>query len=91
MTFVQPYFEDGDVERGIGYFERNNNLKKFYYETPYKSKDEENNLDSTAIGNENEAAELAAQQHSELLKLCKRKTILESNKIALYKGKFIRF
>jgi hypothetical protein len=76
VTFVQPYFEESEVEKGIGYFEKNNNLKKFYYETPYKQKEEEN----TDSNNPNETELVSEmQQHQDLLKLCKRKTILESN------------
>jgi hypothetical protein len=69
VTFVQPYFEESEIEKGIGYFERNNNLKKFYYETAYRQKDEESVENNSDVN-----------QHGELLILCKRKTVLESNK-----------
>ncbi|CAF0807517.1 unnamed protein product, partial [Brachionus calyciflorus] len=70
ITYVQPYFEESDsMENRITYFERNNNLKKFYYETPYQLKEKQTtNMDSI---------ELQPQQHNELLTLCKRKIILE--------------
>lgn len=70
VTFVQPYFDEIDtLENRITYFERNNNLRKFYYEVPYQMKDKNLN---------NQTIELQPQQHSELLTLCKRKLILES-------------
>lgn len=72
ITYVQPYFDENELENRITYFDRNNNLKKFYYETPYQLKEDEN---SAKNGTD---FELQPQQHSELLKLCKKKTILES-------------
>lgn len=68
VTFVQPYFDEND-QLEITYFERNNNLRKFYYEVPYQIKDKDSN---------NQTIEQQPQQHSELLTLCKRKLILES-------------
>ena len=70
ITYVQPYFEDTEMQcRVLTYFEKNNNLKRFYYETPYQ-------LD---VGSQ----EPQQQQHSELLNLCKRKFILESKTIII--------
>ena len=72
VTYVQPYFEESDtLENRISYFERNNNLKKFFYETPYQLKDTDPMKKSDSI-------QLQPQQHGELLTLCKRKIILES-------------
>jgi hypothetical protein len=83
VTYVQPYFEDlcyvnyesNDITaRSLSYFERNNNLKRFYYETPYKMKEiVENTSDETKS--------IALSPHAELLNLCKRKFILESKLI----------
>ncbi|RNA06745.1 dedicator of cytokinesis 9-like [Brachionus plicatilis] len=71
VTYVQPYFEENDtLESPITYFERNNNLKKFYYEVPYQMKEKDCN---------NDCIELQPQQHAELLNLCKRKIILETS------------
>jgi hypothetical protein len=71
VTYVQPYCAaEGDSgSTPLSYFERNNNLKRFFYEMPYQMKDNES------------TGETAAQiqpQHAELLTLCKRKFILES-------------
>lgn len=67
ITYVQPYFEPADVEahRSLSYFERNNNLKQFFYETPYQL---------PAAGSES----LDQLPHNDLLTLCKRKFILET-------------
>lgn len=74
MTFVQPYFEEAELEKGVGYFERNNNLKKFYYETAYRPKE-----DGSALNQADTETNSELQQHQDLLQLCKRKTVLESN------------
>lgn len=69
ITYVQPYFDEHELENRISFFERNNNLKKFFYETPFQLKEEDKQVEQES-----------ESQHSELLKLCKRKTILESKK-----------
>lgn len=68
---MQPYFEDAELEKGIGYFERNNNLKKFYYETAYRPKEDETQPTETINDS-------PIVQHNDILQLCKRKTVLES-------------
>lgn len=35
VTFVTPYFDDHDREDRVTMFERNNNIKRFMYETPF--------------------------------------------------------
>lgn len=81
---MQPYFDANDLAERISFFDKNNNLKKFYYEVPYQLKE----LDILAINasisesnnnNENQTPHTAGPpQHAELLRLCKRKIILES-------------
>ena len=67
IIHVQAYFSKDDLRERVSFFERNNNLKKFFYETPYKM-----------------ASDLNGGQHTELLKFCKRKIILESIIILLF-------
>ena len=73
ITYVQPYFDEEELENRISYFERHNNLKRFYYETSYQLKDEDLIKDNIT------ESDLQSLQHSELLKLCKRKIILETS------------
>ncbi|XP_048588509.1 dedicator of cytokinesis protein 9 isoform X4 [Nematostella vectensis] len=35
ITFVKPYFDDEEMEQRITVFERNNNIRRFIYETPF--------------------------------------------------------
>lgn len=63
IIHVQAYFSKQELSERVSFFERNNNLKKFYYETPYQLELGQNN---------------SSCQHSELLRLCKRKIVLES-------------
>ena len=73
VTSVQPYFDANDLAERINFFDKNNNLKKFYYETSYQLKEFEQTND------ENKTPQtVATPQHIELLRLCKRKIILES-------------
>jgi hypothetical protein len=79
ITYVQPYFDDALAElenRSLSYFERNNNLKRFFYETPYQLKENSDNEQADVQIKQ----QLSQSQHNELLTLCKRKFILESKK-----------
>jgi hypothetical protein len=72
---VQPYFDANDLAERINFFDKNNNLKKFYYETSYQLKDH----DFEQTNDENKTPQTSTTpQHVELLRLCKRKIILES-------------
>lgn len=75
VIHVQPYFskEELATER-VSFFERNNNLKKFFYETPYQISEGE-----VSPGRENKGQQQQQPQHGELLRLCKRKIILETS------------
>ncbi|XP_065177359.1 dedicator of cytokinesis protein 11-like [Sycon ciliatum] len=44
ITFVKPYFSDSELETRLTPFERNNNLRRFVYETPF-TKTEKNRGD----------------------------------------------
>ncbi len=83
VTYVQPYFDENEMENRVSFFERNNNLKKFYYETSYQLKEEDlivkQNVNASEKEIEYQTNQLQQQQHLELLKLCKRKTILETS------------
>ena len=35
ITYVQPYFDDEELELRPTLFERNNNIRRFIYETPF--------------------------------------------------------
>ena len=74
VIHVQPYFNKEDLSERVSFFERNNNLKKFYYETPYQ-------LTSESDLQNNISERKSQYQHLEILKLCKRKFILESKNI----------
>jgi hypothetical protein len=86
VTSVQPFFDANDLAERINFFDKNNNLKKFFYEVPYQLK-EISQLEIAESGakcehqpnNENQTPHTAGPpQHVELLRLCKRKIILES-------------
>ncbi len=64
ITYVQPYFDDGELLERTTYYERNTNLKRFFYELPYQLK--------------NEIDEKNKSQHLDIVKLCKKKSILQS-------------
>jgi hypothetical protein len=65
VTYVQPYFEDGEMLERTTYYERNTNLKRFFYELPYQLKIET-------------ADDSNKSQHQDILRLCKKKSILQS-------------
>ncbi|XP_078411952.1 dedicator of cytokinesis protein 7-like isoform X1 [Cetorhinus maximus] len=35
ITYVEPYFEEYELKNRVGYYERNSNLRRFIYSTPY--------------------------------------------------------
>ncbi|XP_059494399.1 dedicator of cytokinesis protein 8-like isoform X1 [Stegostoma tigrinum] len=35
ITYVEPYFEEYEVKNRVSYYERNSNLRRFIYSTPY--------------------------------------------------------
>jgi hypothetical protein len=75
VTFVQPFIEDEELllnNEDRVHYESNHNLNKFYYETSYQLKE------TTPNCVELETTKSEHQQHSELLRLCKRKIILQS-------------
>ena len=74
VTYVQPYFDEQELVERISYFERNNNLKRFYYETSYQLKETPAESDQTKPADQS----TTQPAHGELLRLCKRKIILES-------------
>ncbi len=63
IIHVQAYFSKDELRERVSFFEKNNNLKKFFYETPYQQ----------------HASDEAAGQHADLLRLCKRKIVLETS------------
>ena len=71
VTYVQPYFDEKELENRVSFFEKNNNLRKFYFETSYY-------LPQQSDSNSNEQPK--TNQDDILRRLCKRKNILESNK-----------
>lgn len=73
VIHVQAYFSKEDLSERVSFFERNNNLKKFYYETPYQICSE------SETSNGSNPDRKSQYQHAELLKLCKRKIILETS------------
>ena len=68
---MQAYFSKEELNERMTFFERNNNLKKFFYETPYQQQNDEASSDQNLSDKPKTA-------HSDLLKLCKKKIILES-------------
>jgi hypothetical protein len=70
---VQPYFDESDLNERTTNYERNTNINKFFYDLPYQLKDPEIN------GLNNNKSE-----HYELLRLCKKKTILQSKKFQIF-------
>ena len=73
IIHVQAYFSKEELNERMTFFERNNNLKKFFYETPYQLKNEN---DETLT--DQNLSDKPKTPHSDLLKLCKKKIILES-------------
>jgi len=69
VIHVQAYFTKDELRDRVSFFEKNVNLKKFFYETPYQLK----TCFEMAPGEEMVA------QHADLLRLCKRKIILETS------------
>jgi hypothetical protein len=75
VTYVQPYFDDSELAERVSYFERNNNLRRFYYEIPYQL------AETTGASSESAAKQQqGSQQHADLLRLHKKKIILQSKK-----------
>jgi hypothetical protein len=72
VTFVQPYFDDNELNERLTHYERNTNINEFFYDLPYQLRDFEININNSK------------SQHFELLKLCKKKTILKSKKITCF-------
>ncbi|XP_067872530.1 dedicator of cytokinesis protein 7-like isoform X2 [Heterodontus francisci] len=35
ITYVEPYFEDYELKNRVGHYEKNSNLRRFVYSTPY--------------------------------------------------------
>lgn len=73
VTYVQPYFDEKELGERLTYYEKNTNIKRFYYELPYQMP----NLNKQA-------------QHNDILKLCKRKSILEASNYFPYMKKRIQ-
>ena len=59
ITYVQPYFDDGELLERPTYYERNTNLKRFFYELPYQLKSETDSVNKS--------------QHQDIVKSCKKK------------------
>lgn len=78
VTYVQPYFDDGELLERKNYYDRNTNIKRFFYELPYQLKNNENN----------ENGDTNKSQHQDILKLCKKKCILRSKKFKKYLNNF---
>lgn len=80
VTSVQPYFDANDLAERVNFFDRNNNLKKFYYEIPFQLKESESEQICDELNSTPSliSSTTTSSQHTELLRLCKRKIILES-------------
>ena len=81
VTFVRPYFDESELGHRISYFDKNTNLKKFYYETSYQLDAVEQQQQQTPADHDGskQQPEPPAAAHAELLRLCKRKIILETS------------
>ena len=83
VTYVQPYFDENDLENRVSFFERNNNLRRFYFETSYYMQQlSGNDEEAKQQLNGNNKEHPRSNQDDVLRRLCKRKNILESkNKV----------
>ena len=77
VTYVQPYFDENELENRVSFFERNNNLRKFYFETSYYLQQQTENSDKKNPLNSNSNEQPKTNQDDILRRLCKRKNILE--------------
>lgn len=69
IIHVQPYFSKDDYADRLSFFERNNNLNKFYYETPYHV---------ASASDKDKDPKSKVHEHNDILNLGKKKIILES-------------